>query len=357
MCFNCEAQQLSVLFGAHSNANSKVFSSIVLPAFGYNAVFNLQQTFSAAAGETTYDEINNRYFVKSGSDILVIDALSGSVNDVIPNAGSFYNMEYDRHAHCLVGMTPSSSGLIMRQLDPATKLYKTKGTLSIMGFVPGESTFDPVNRRYFTESNIGLMAIDSNGILIAVLCSSPFLNGIEYDITTNRIYYLEWKGVNFDLSSLDATSCSAGYVCSLTSDSTVLSGESTFDRTLGIYYSQTNLGIVEINIQTGTVQHHARPNNFAQMEFARITTVNLTDQMRMAEPYIFPNPSMGTIKFADLVSGSSLEIFNSKGQMVLKLDDTRSEEMIDLQEQPQGVYYYILSHAQGAPRYGKLILN
>src|ERR1044071_5107159 len=82
-------QQLGHLVSAHSNAGNNVFSSLDLGSGVYHQISTLSGPFNPVIGETTFDEINSRYFVKSGSNILVIDAVTDVKLDSIPNTGSF----------------------------------------------------------------------------------------------------------------------------------------------------------------------------------------------------------------------------------------------------------------------------
>ena len=352
------AQPISKLAGAHSNGATQVFSTINLSGNAYSQLSVIAPR-NPVAGESTFDEINARYFTKTASTIFVINAISGSVMDSIPNVGAFHNMEYDKGSNSLVGMCPTGTTVVFKSYNLITKAGVTKSTLiSVDSTVLGESTFDPINRRYFSNTNLGVVVIDSNGILVDVLCSSPYLKGLEYHPGTNRVYYLEWNGNNFDFVSVEANTCSLGFIGSLISHTSTANGESTFDRALGRYYCKTNMGIVEIDVQNGSVlQTFQATNNFAGMEFMSLTPAGLFKSNSQENLKVFPNPSTGSFSFSELNVGTQLEIFDSEGRSVFQTTVKEKSLRVDFEEKNKGLYFYTIRDAGTEIHKGKLILR
>src|SRR5688572_17977373 len=85
------AQTVNRILGAHVNAGNNVFSTIYIDADLYNQVSILNTSVGLIPGETTLDENNSRYFMKTGSRILVINSITGSVTDSITNVAAFHN--------------------------------------------------------------------------------------------------------------------------------------------------------------------------------------------------------------------------------------------------------------------------
>lgn len=357
-CCQLSAQPISKLVGAHSNSVTQVFSAINLSGNAYNQLSVIAPR-NPVPGESTFDELNARYFTKTASTIFVMNALTGAVTDSIPNVGSFHNMEYDRGSNSLVGMSPTGTTVVFKAYNLTTKTGITKSTLiSVDSTVLGESTFDPINRRYFSNTNLGVVVIDSNGILVDVLCSSPYLKGLEYHPITNKVYYLEWNGNNFDFVSVEANTCSLGFIGSLVSHTSTTNGESTFDRTLGRYYTKTNLGIVEIDVQNASVlQTFPATNNFAGMEFMRILPAGVNSFNSEKLVNVFPNPSSSSFYFSDLKEGTSLEIVDSEGRAVFQTLVKEKSLRVDFEGKNKGLYFFTIHNAGAEIQRGKLILR
>lgn len=358
LCLLIHAQPISKLAGAHGNGSTQVFSTINLSGNAYSQLSVIAPR-NPVAGESTFDEINARYFTKTASTIFVINALSGTIMDSIPNVGAFHNMEYDKRSNSLVGMCPTGTTVVFKSYDLITKAGVTKSTLiSVDSTVLGESTFDPINRRYFSNTNLGVVVIDSNGILVDVLCSSPYLKGLEYHPLTNKVYYLEWNGNNFDFVSVEANTCSLGYIGSLISHTNTANGESTFDRIQGRYYTKTNMGLVEIDVQNGSVlQIFPATNNFAGMEFMSVVPAGVYSSKSEENVKVFPNPSKGSFSFSDLNVGTQLEIFDSDGHSVFQTRVKEKSLQVDFEEKNKGLYFYIIYDAETELQRGKLILR
>lgn len=358
LCLQLSAQPISKLAGAHGNGSTQVFSTISLSGNVYSQLSVIAPR-NPVAGESTFDEISARYFTKTASTIFVINAISGTVMDSIPNVGAFHNMEYDKRSNSLVGMCPTGTTVVFKSYDLITKADVTKSTLiSVDSTVLGESTFDPINRRYFSNTNLGVVVIDSNGILVDVLCSSPYLKGLEYHPGTNKVYYLEWNGNNFDFVSVEANTCSLGFIASLITHTSTANGESTFDRTLGRYYCKTNMSIVEIDVQNGSVlQTFPATNNFAGMEFMSLMPAGVYKNNSGESVKVFPNPGTGSFYFSELNAGTFLEIFDNEGRSVFQTTVKEKSLWVDFEGKHKGLYFYIIYDFETEIQRGKLILR
>ena len=358
--FGAAGQQTDKLFGAHSNGTSRIFSSTNVSTNSYTQISVLNSSSNSTLGETTFDDIHYRYFVKIASTIFVIDALSGIIVDSLMNVGSFYNMEYDKVSNNLLGMSTTGTLVVSKTYNLSTKTGTIKNTLiSVDSIVVGESTFDPLTRRYFSMTNLGVIVIDSNGVLTDVLCSSPNLYGMEYNPLTNRINYLEWNGINFDFISVEANTCNISVLGSLTGLTSAVRGESTFDKALGHYYNKTNLGIVQLNTQTGLLtQTLSAINNFGGLEFKSIPA-NTAIQIQNFEKEIsvFPNPSESTFNFNHLKSGTLLNIYDLNGKSIFQTVSKESFFVLNLEGEVKGIYFYTLHSSDGDIQRGKLVLK
>jgi hypothetical protein len=351
------AQNLAKLVGAHSNGTVNVFSSVDLAGGTYNQISTLAGTSSFSSSETTFDEANFRYFVKAGSGILIINALNGAVLDSITNTASFYNIEYDKLSNSIVGMNWVGKVVNFKVYDLTTKTWSTKSTLTAMdSLVVGESTYDPIRRKYFTMCNLGMAVVDSNGVLSDVLCASPNLNGIEYDPNSNKVYYLEWGGNSYFFVGIDATSCSIGVLGTFTAVTTVAKGESTFDKTQGRYFCKTNLGLIEVGVQNGNLlQSLTATNNFGGSEFYDASTIGITEQ-RDEHGSVSPNPSRDVFYFSKVKRGARLEVFNVSGQCIFSSIVNETSFQLDLKVST-GIYFYRIYSAEERVKQGRLVLE
>jgi len=354
-----KSQQIPALYGTHVKQTGNIFSSIGVSSLAFNEISVLNTSFKGSNGQTTFDETNSRYFVKSGSTILVIDAFTGNIVDSMSNVGNFYNIEYDKISNSLVGIADIGSSLIFRQINLNTKITTAKGIITLVdSLVVGESTFDQQNRRYFTHTNIGVIVIDSNGVFQYVLCSSPFLRGIEYDANTNRVYYLDLNGSYYNFVSVEATTCVVGLLSTMNGHSAVPVGESTFDQLLGHYYNRTNLGLLQLSVVTGdSLQTFVVPNDFKGNEFTRNTATNIFSQKKENNILVFPNPSENKINFLNLVVGAKLEIYNLEGRTILESYVTDSSVEINLEGEQRGVYFYRITSSSSESLHGKILLK
>ncbi|WP_317898406.1 T9SS type A sorting domain-containing protein [Aurantibacillus circumpalustris] len=355
-----KGQQIAKLFGAHSNGTSNVFTSVTLPDVTYDKLSVIKGPFKPFAGQTTFDDKNSRYFIKSGSNILIIDATTGKISDSIPNSSNFYNIEYDEISNSIVGLATIEKSVVFKTINLLTKSSVVTASLSgVDSIVVGESTFDSKNRRYFALTKVGLIVIDSTGAFIDVLCSSPYLNGLEYDPATNKIYYLEWDGSIYYFVSIEANTCSVGFINSFNGFSKSIWAESSFDKTLSHYYNKTNLGILKIDIRSGEIiQRIPVFNYFGGLEFTTVSKMaNLEEENSRKEIHVFPNPSNSHFNFSNLKKGDTLEIFDFKGQLLYQtvLNETSLE--LNFETESRGIYFYRIYSATDPIKQGKLLLR
>lgn len=355
---NAFSQQFSQLVGAHHNASTNVFSALDISGNNYQQISSLPAALNFS-GQTTFDDKHQRYFVKSNSSILIINASTGNIIDSIPNVGAFYNMEYDEKANCLIGMVATGTVITIKVYDVATKIGTSKSTLPTSdSIIVGESTFDAATRRYFTTTNVGVIVVDSNGVQKDVLCSSPVLKGIEYCPLDNKLYYMEWAGLAYNLVAIESDMCTINVPGAYLGLVNVETGESTFDKTLGHYYTITNLGLLQINAVNGVVVQTLTPvNNFKGMEFFSATSTGLNVMGFGTQDHVFPNPGKGVFYFRGLENGSLIEVFDVEGKMIYQSIVNQEPMTIDLTGTPKGIYFYTTSDSNHIVRTGKLMID
>ena len=347
------------LFGTRTKETNSAFSSLNVSEAIYKEIVVYKKSYTSYAGQTTFDDTKSRYFLKNGSTIFIINALDGTLLDSILNVSSFYNFEYDKSINSLVGIQMIQTSLTFKTYNLSTKEWSTKGGLPLVkSVVLGESTFDPINRRYFTFTNIGVVVVDSNGIYADVLCSSPYLFGIEYDENANKVCYFEDFGEYTDFVAIEANTCVGGALATYLGYSKAIMGESTFDKNLGHYFNRTNQGLLQVDALTGEIlKNFSSGYNIFGMEFSDVASTQIKEEKMLMGKTVFPNPSNGTFNFSPVKSGSTIKVFNFEGRLIFESTVEKESLALDFEAQPRGIYFYRIYTFNEEVQQGKLILR
>lgn len=119
----------------------------------------------------------------------------------------------------------------------------------------GESTYDPVNKRYFHYTETGVIVIDANtGALLDTFPDTLLLMGLEYDPQSDKLYALEGSyGGGLQFMSIDPDSGTATILDTLEGINSVLLGQTTFDMCSGIYFFISDTTVMGLHASTGTI--------------------------------------------------------------------------------------------------------
>lgn len=354
------SQNSQLLVGAHSSGSNQVFSSFDIENYGYVQLSTLPTPYNDLPFEKTYDNCHHRYFIKRGSKLFILDATNGQLVDSIVQVSQFHNFEYDEKENRLFGIRKIGNAFSSESINLTTKLSTIHASLiGVDSLVYGESTFDALRRRYFTLTNLGLTALDSNGIINDVLCSSPTLFGMEYNPLTNKLLYLENKFGVHDVVSIEANICNIEVLNSLNTVTFCVRGESTFNKQSGEYFNKTNSGILKISTQNGQIlQTIPAVNNFGGIELDQNLKSSLSkNTINQSTFSIYPNPFHKRFSIKIFEPGSEFEIYNSQANLFYKttLKDTTTQ--IDLSDQTEGIYFFKLTSVKGKVVIGKLVLQ
>lgn len=359
--FQLHAQQSTYLFGAHYNGIQTLFSGLDLSSQSQNTISVLNTTASIKQGESTYDEAHRRYFIKTASEILVIDASTGITLDSITNAGKLSNMEYDSICNCLLGLNLTDSLCFFYSFDLTTKTLNVKDTIQGLGtMIYGESTYDQLHRRYYTRSDQAILEIDSTGTVSDTAYTISGFKGLEYSPITQKIYGNYWNGALQVFAYYDLSTDSLTYLGQLVGAVGMVQGETTFDKQQGHYYAKTIYGIFMVDAQNGiTIAKLPINNAFGAIEFARMTALNLTVLAELhstTQVLPYPNPSENHFTFEKLEPGSQLDIYDISGKSVYKTTAYKNELEITLDNADPGIYFYTILSPKTRQE-GKLILK
>ena len=188
------------LFGTYSDGGFRTFACYKLSDLSDPPLVDIAElngVQAVAQGDNTYDVANGRYFVGSGSTILVIDSNNGdilaSIDNGINNNSNIrlMGLEYDYSSNKLFG-TYSDGGfrtfacykLSDLSDPPLVDIAELNGVQAV---AQGDNTYDVANGRYFVGSGSTILVIDSNnGDILASIDnginnnSNIRLMGLEY---------------------------------------------------------------------------------------------------------------------------------------------------------------------------------
>ena len=354
-----KAQFIERLYGLKLS-NTATFTAIKVATSSYSAISTMGNGLMWPQGESTFDDANYRYFIKSTQGILVIDALNGSTLDTINTTPSLNNIEYDSHCNCLVGIYWNGTVEKIASVNVATKVFTIHGTLSgVNTMAGGESTFDPVNRRYFTITDIGIIVVDSNRVMVDVIANSVYSGGLEYDPVTGQLHC--WNSnPSFHLISINPLTHAVTTVSEMEGVTSMLQGSSTMDKAQGHYYTCDSYAIYMFDTQTGFIlKTIPKTTNFGWIEYktAPDPEVGIEEIFQPNNISVYPNPGEGQFTFAGLQSGCSVFVYNQQGQLVYEGISEGAETHIKLNQAPQGIYFYHITKDGRDIGHGKLLVN
>ena len=86
--------------------------------------------------------------------------------------------------------------------------------------------------------------------------------------------------------------------------------------------------------------------------YSNIVKVNIKDGSTIN---IFPNPASSLISITGLDAKATVRIFDSKGQLVMKLQNNSSIVQADIQQLAKGVYYVEILDGNGSKQLQRFI--
>ena len=261
--------QTSRLFGSYSNSGLQIFNSLELSNQTFTDVNVLNGVSTLNAGQSTFDSVNGRYFNIANLGVTIIDAQTGVIlTTVSTNGRVLKGIEYDASSNKLFGSYWNGSQEILTALDLLTNTFSDIGVLNgVLSLNVGESTFDSANGRYFNITNLGVTIVDvqTGSILGIITTGGRRFKGIEYD--SDKLYGSYWNGSQEIFTTLDLLTNTFSDINVLNGVLFLNIGESTFDSVNGRYFNITNLGITEIDVQTGNILQTTTPPLLRGLEY------------------------------------------------------------------------------------------
>lgn len=226
-----------------------------LASEGYFTEYNLDSgtktalrndIFVSSDNNSTYDPINQRFFVNTYNTLLAIDAQTNSKTSFGSVFGSHVSIEYDPEWNCLFGLAFGGNFIKYDLNTNSNTILRNDMFVS----EDNHSTFDAINHRFFVNTYNNLTVIDLTTNTKTSL-GSVFggYASIEYDPEWDCLFGLAFGGTftRYDLSSNTKTV--------LRNDVFVSSdNNSTYDPFNHIFYVNTYDSFVTLAILAGTKQ-------------------------------------------------------------------------------------------------------
>lgn len=165
---------------------------------------------------------------------------------------------------------------VFTSMDMTNGVFTDIGTLNgVQTLYSGESTFDPNNGHYYRLTNLGITVVNiQTGTIVNTYSNPKNVKGIEYDPISSKLYGSYWNGNTEVFTSMDITSGVFTDIGTLNGVQIVYSGESTFDPYNGYYFRLTNLGLIVVDIQTGTIVNtYSNPKNVKGIEYDPFSSI------------------------------------------------------------------------------------
>lgn len=359
-----KAQLTGEIFGLQLNSQYATFESLDLAGDSITPVASIGPKW-IWQGHSTYDHVNDRYFFKNNSDIFIVHAPTGILNDSIPGMSGFSGLEYDSVCDCLVGIYyDGTSQMYFASLDPGSKTITTIHPVANWPATFGESTYDRFNRRYFrvgTTNNIEVL--DHTGAHVDDIPTPPGMSGIEYDFYTDGLFGYYWAGSFAILGFIDVTTQQYQPYDTLYLTAGSLIGESTFDLPNEIYFLKTMNEIRAVDTQN-KIQHsfpHVSQGGLVGIEYKAppppVNTTGITGDGIGLKTNVYPNPGRGIFFFPGQEAGTIIEICNVQGDCVYVSDLERNESRVNLEGEATGIYFYRLLRNGSETASGKLVIE
>jgi hypothetical protein len=270
LAFTCiEAQTSSYLIGSFWNGSSEITRHLNVSTGATSNLATMAGVNGVVQGETTYDAVNHRYFEKTNVGINIIDANTGVVLNVLTPSINFKGMQYNPNTGMLLGTYWTGSAEVFAYLDPTSGAIISVATLSgVTSIVQGESTFDPTTNKYFMKTGSSSFCVINavNGSMTNLIASSP-LKGIEFNLNTGSLVGSYWTGSSEVFASMNITTGAVTSIATLPGVTSIAQGETTFDAGGNIYFNKTNLGILVINANSGSIINSFSGSILKSMEF------------------------------------------------------------------------------------------
>ncbi|MFK8102313.1 MAG: T9SS type A sorting domain-containing protein [Saprospiraceae bacterium] len=262
--------QADRLFGLYWNGNQEIFAPLDLSNNTFTDLSVLPNVETLVNLENTIDRKNGRYFTRTNLGITIVDVETGNIVINIPTTNFFTRFEYDEVTNKLFGVYRDGTEHSLAALDLTTNTLSVINTLvGVENTINFDNAFDVSNRRYFIHTNLGITIINvDTGNIISTIPNPNVLSGLEYDPATNRLLGIYWNGTAEKFAALDLSNNTFSEISTLTDVQWLINYSTTFDDFYGRYFFFSNLGITEVDAETGNILSNIpNPDNISRFEY------------------------------------------------------------------------------------------
>jgi hypothetical protein len=189
------------LIGTYRNGSNWIYTRLDPSTKTYTDLATLAGASSIVQGETAYDAANKIYYNYTNIGIMKINALTGAVLDtmLMTPSNRIKGLEFDPNSGNIFCSHWTGSVEVFQSLDPNTKAITTIDTLiGVEYLAQGVTTYDPISKKYFNKTNLGVTIIDSQtGTIIDTLNSTVQLKNFE--VNTDFIQQISFFDTNIAL--------------------------------------------------------------------------------------------------------------------------------------------------------------
>jgi hypothetical protein len=251
-------------------------------------------------------------------------------------------------------------------------VFMVNQALALIDYIPQGTTVQGFLANLIPVTGATLKVLDKNDHerSIGELYKDDKLVVTSEDGTTVKVYYLSmlpaWVGETADYLAYVTSSVYTVNQYNLSVSSTSITTATTAATLLGnlVPSAGATIKVVDaMDVQnTGTVHvgdlvKVTAGNGIATAYYTiEVNTISV-DEMGSIAINIYPNPSSGLINVSGLVPGYRIRIINILGSTLRDMVTTQSEEIISLENQPEGVYFVVVSNGDSVIGRYKLIIK
>jgi hypothetical protein len=240
------------IYGVYYSGGKEMFARGDLST---NVIFDIAQ-ISGVSGVTSgyLDRTTNKYILGSNLGILVIDANTGQVLDTIINS-ALGGVVYDSATNDVYGVLWNGSQEKFARIDLDSEIVDTIATLpGVTGIASGSGYLDERNGYYIIKTDLGLVVINIHtGNVVKSFNPAVNIENVVYDAATNDIYGVFWNGSQEKFARIDLDSQQVDSFPVLVGVNGIHSSGCSFDSETGYYVVGSNLGVLVIDKNTGTL--------------------------------------------------------------------------------------------------------
>jgi len=190
-----EVEAQGHLFGLHNSTGQQNIASIWLDSQYVDPGPIIAGGYGYALGSSTFDTLNNQFIFiaatnSGGTNITVVDPVSGSILNSFPSVFNLTGLEFDDTSLDAWGLLWDGNNEYLAQIDFGAQTVTLQWLLpGVNSFVAGSSTFDPAGGRYICVTNLGVTQIDvATGNIVSTFPSQGNMSELEYDPNTGNCY-------------------------------------------------------------------------------------------------------------------------------------------------------------------------